>query len=698
MTATQSLEQIVAEVAALIRPPERLTVWQAAEKYVKVYNPGFYVGPWDSSLTPYMKEPMEVLTSDEYTQMIFVGPAQSGKTDMFKNWLAYTALCDPTDMILYHTGVSAAKDYSEDTITKLIRHSPAIAEAVSSGSQAQSLYRIDFKSTMRVRISWVSINEMSSRTVQRVFLSDYDRMDQNVDGEGSPHDLATARTTVYKDNAMCVSESTPGFELTDPNFIPKTPHQAPPVEGILALYNRGDRRRFYWQCQNCDNWFEPHRNLLRWDEGVSIAEAVKSVHMECPHCEYKIYHDGDPERGIWGKREYNKRGIWLKDGQSVDKEGNVRGKIFSEGPVASFWVNGVVAGLTTWEKQLDALLKAEEEFKETGSQEALKVCINTKFGEPYTPRGIGSERLPEVLKSRAEAFPEKTVPRGVRFLIATIDVQRSPARFEVQVHGFGEGKDMYIIDRFAIKKSKRLDQDGDHYFIMPQAYLEDWQLLIEQVLEKAYPLEGEPNKFMAIKAVGCDSGGQEGVTSKAYEFYRYLKYEHVENPNLYKRFILLKGSSSKEGPRQRLIFPDSGRKDSKAEARGEIPVLLMNTYDLKNMLDAMLDRKEPKGGMVHFPKWLPSWFYEELCAERRTAKGWERVGRQRNEAWDLCAYALAVAISKRYAGLELIDWDYPPSWAEEWEENDLVFEGNDKKFDNKDQKRYNIAELAKGLT
>ncbi|WP_262197094.1 phage terminase large subunit family protein, partial [Escherichia coli] len=39
--------------------------------------------------------------------------------------------------------------------------------------------------------------------------------------------------------------------ITDTRWKPSSPHEAPPTTGILSLYNRGDRRRWYWPCPHC---------------------------------------------------------------------------------------------------------------------------------------------------------------------------------------------------------------------------------------------------------------------------------------------------------------------------------------------------------------------------------------------------------------------------------------------------------------
>lgn len=104
-------------------------------------------------------------------------------------------------------------------------------------------------------------------------------------------------------------------------------------------------------------------------------------------------------------------------------------------------------------------------------------------------------------------------------------------------------------------------------------------------------------------------------------------------------------------------------------------MLLLNTNALKDQLDALLDRTSAGGGRINFPDWLEDEFWHEMVAEVRTAKGWEKTA-PRNEAWDLLVYTLGVALY-RPIKIEHFDWDNPPRWAEEWDDNELVFEGEE---------------------
>lgn len=691
----KTLEQMLVKVAEGIRPPERLTVSQAAEKYRQLNNRGSYVGPWKNSVTPYLIEPMDVMTSDDYQSMIFVGPAQSGKTDMAINFMVYAAICDPSDMMIVQTTKTTAEEFAEKKLHRAIRDSKMLGEKIMPGKHNQTLKRMRFTNGMIVSMSWPTINELSGKTIPRLWLTDYDRMTQDVDGEGNPFDLAKTRARSFRQYAMTVAESSPGMDIEDVKWMPKSKHQAPPVGGILSLYNRGDRRRWYWPCPSCHNYFEPDFNLLTWPDTADINEAAANVELECPHCAHRITHDGDPANGKPGKHQLNQVGVWLRDGTTIDSKGVIHGEAATS-EMATFWLKGVAATFSDWKGIVLNYLRALDEYDVKGLEESLRTTTNVDQGNPYKPKSIDMDRLPETLKDRSQDFGFKEVPLGARFLVATFDVQNG--RFVVQVHGVGEKGDMWIIDRFDIKDSNRRQSDGRPERIKPGAYLEDWKLLIPAVLEKTYPLGDGSGRHMQIKLVAGDSAGEPGVTKNAYDFYRYLKHSHSDNPTLYKRFMLIKGGSTKGAPRVKMTFPDSQKKDRYAEARKEIPVLIINTTEIKNSMSKFLDRTEPGGNYISFPDWLPDWFYEEMTAERYTSKGWAKIhSKKRNEAWDLICYCHAVCVNNNPINIENLNWGKPPSWASEWDVNSLVSESFEKRFDKPVKKKYSISELAEGL-
>ena len=169
------------------------------------------------------------------------------------------------------------------------------------------------------------------------------------------------------------------------------------------------------------------------------------------------------------------------------------------------------------------------------------------------------------------------------------------------------------------------------------------------------------DRLMRVKLVACDSGGKEGVTHRAYQFWSNLR---AEGGGLHNRFQLVKGDPTPSAPRAKISYPDANRKDRNSGLRGDVPVLMLSPNVLKDQLDALLNRM----GAVCWPEWLPDEFFAELCVEVRGLKGWENPQRRRNEAWDLLYYTVGVCV---WLKVEHFNWESPPGWAKPVAENDL---------------------------
>lgn len=659
----KNLYDVMMSTIQVVEPPERLTVSQAAEKYRVLNNPGAYAGPWKNDTVPYMIEPMDVLSSREYTGCIFVGPAQSGKTDaLILNPILHSVVCDPADMIVYQTSQSVARDFSKRRIDRLHRYSTEVGGRLLKRGDADNTHDKHYTSGVMLTLSWPTINELSGRPVGRVYITDYDRIPLDIDGEGNAFDLGRKRTTTYGSFAMTLAESSPGYSVNGDDWVPSTPHEAPPAPGILALYNRGDRRRWYWPCHHCGEYYRPEFKLLKWVDSKDISECAQSASMVCPHCGCLMTHDL--------KYQVNNEAIWVPDGMKVTPNKELIGE-HPKSDIASFWLKGVSASFAKWETLVTNYIKAEREFDQTGDQQALKSTVNTDQGDPYYPRGTNTTRRAEDIKDQSSVDLNGVfIPDDVRFLIATIDVQGN--RFEVQVHGViappdgGMMTDTLVIERFVIKKSNRFDEEGDRLWVNPGKNLEDWDLITEKVINKTYPLADGSGRKMQIKMTGCDSGGKEGVTSMAYNYWGVLRKN-----GLVGKFMLVKGTGTPGAPRTMVIYPDSQIKGVKASLTGQIPLLQLQTDKWKDHLNNLLDRTEP-GGRIQFNNNLPDSFFTELTVESKNDKGkWENPKKLRNESWDLLVYFFAII---QHLGIDHINWSSPPSWASEHDENTLVSE------------------------
>lgn len=643
----------------ILRAPRRMRVADAVAQYMRVPMGAGNSVPWDPLVAPYVIEPMNCLASREYDAVIFVGPARTGKTiGLIDGWVIYNVICDPADMLIIQMTEEKAREHSKKRLARTFRVSPEVVSRLSPNKNDNNVYDRTFLAGNYLKIGWPSVNIMSSSDYKCVALTDYDRFPEDIDGEGDAFSLASKRTTTFMSSGMTLVESSPGRDVKDVKWRRTSPHEAPPTTGILSLYNRGDRRRRYWPCPHCGEYFQPCGDVVAGFRDIADPVlASEAAYIQCPSCSGRIM----PEQ----KRELNGRGVWLRDGESINADGSRYGDP-RRSRIASFWMEGPAAAYQTLSQLVYKLLTAEQEYETTGSEETLKTVINTDWGLPYLPRASMEQRKSELLEQRAEPVPSSSVPDGVNFLVATVDVQAGRhRRFVVQVTGYGSRGERWIIDRYNITQSLRGDSDGESQRIDPASYPEDWDVLLTDVFHKSWPLASDPSQQMRLMAMAVDSGGEDGVTDNAYKFWRRCRRD-----GLGKRIYLFKGDSIRRAKLITRTFPDNtGRTGRRAQAAGDVPLWLLQTDALKDRVNNALWRDSPGPGYVHFPDWLGSWFYDELTYEERSSDGkWSKPGRGANEAFDLMVYAEALVILHGY---EKIRWPDAPGWAsrETWLES-----------------------------
>ncbi|MBL5919761.1 phage terminase large subunit family protein [Lelliottia amnigena] len=639
-------------ISEIIRAPRRMLMADAVKQFMRVPMGAGNSVPWDPLVAPYVIEPMNCLASREYDAVVFIGPARTGKTiGLIDGWVVYNIVCDPSDMLVIQVSEEKAREHSKKRLARTFRVSEEVAKRLSPNRNDNNVYDRTFLAGNYLKLGWPSVNIMSSSDYKCVALTDYDRFPEDIDGEGDAFSLASKRTTTFMSAGMTLVETSPGRDITDVKWRRRSLHEAPPCTGGLSLYNRGDRRRWYWPCPHCGEHFQPIGDAVAGYRDIEDPVlASEAAYIECPHCAGRI--EGAQ------KRELNGRGVWLRDGETISKDGTRSGEP-RRSRIASFWMEGPAAAYQTLTQMVYKLLTAEQDYETTGSEETLKTVINTDWGQPYLPRSAMDQRRGDELMARAEAMEKRFVPPKVRFLVAAVDVQAGKQRrFVVQIVGYGQHGERWVIDRYNIRSSLRSNADGEALPVDPGGYIEDWNLLITDVLNKEYRLMGDPTRTMPVMCMAVDSGGEDGVTDNAYKFWRQCRKD-----GLGKRVYLFKGDSL---ARKKLVtrsYPDNtNRSDRKAGARGDVPLYFLQTDQLKDRVHNALRRDESGPNCIHFPDWLGEWFYDELTYEERGPDGkWKKPGRGANEALDLMCYCHALVILRGYERIK--DWSNPPAWA-----------------------------------
>lgn len=638
-----------------IAPIKRMTVsqWAAAER--KLLDNGSVVS-WRNEVVPYMVEPMDMLSSRRFRGLAFVGPARTGKTDgLIINKIGQGIVCDPSDMRVIHMDQAAAREFSIKKVSNLIRYSPTVADRQASGRNADNIYDKRFLGNMILDIGWPVIAKFSASDIPVMLLTDYDRMPDDISGEGSGFELAMKRTQTFGSRGMAAAESSPGRLLLDEDWKPSksTPHMAPPTTGILEIYNKGTRGRFYWTCLDCSEQFEPDFNLLDYpDEGTPAERGAQTV-MNCPHCGTVI----EPKQ----KRDFNLAGQWLhetNDGRLVPiDDDDVR-----DTDIVSYWIKGAVAAFQSWPSLVTKYEAAIEGFERNGDETSLKTTTNVDQGHPYKPRslGSGSDISAEGLKDKSGDYEIAVAPVETRFVTVQVDVQKR--YFVVQVDAWGPDLERWMIDRFEIHTPPASAPNAEKRAIDPARYGEDWDALFD-LLDKVYPV-ADTGYGVKPAAMIVDTGGEAGVTKNAYAFYRKSKRK-----GLIRRVFLAKGQPGWKVDRAKEVEPEKVE-GKRVKGKTDLRIVRIGTWRLKQEIVGSLSRKDPGASAYHLSSQFPAPVFEEMCAERQTVNGWElRQGQKRNEAFDCSVYGLALVIVLK---AETFDWDKPPLWAAPIAENSFA--------------------------
>lgn len=659
-------EDFSAGLAAL-RPPARMTPSAGAAKVLRIGGGGNSPIPWSADETPYMVEPMDMTASRAKQAVVFVGGARTGKSmGLILGTLAHRIAHDPGDALIIHLGIVKAREFSKMEFGRMLENSPALVDLKSPRFQDSATFDVKFRHGMFARIAWPTIEHVSSSTYRYTYVTDYDRIDNadNVDGEGDLFTLLRKRTTTFMSRGSTVAESSPGREITDPHWRPRSPHEAPPVGGILGLYNMGDRRRYYWKCPHCNDRFEaePGFGLFKLppiEQLIEDARILDEKFVEqhssvwCPNCGSQI----GPEH----KAAMNRTGLWLPEGCHFDHNDRIDGSPRAS-EIASYWQGGVTAAFQPWKSLVSRYITAVQHYADTAEEDKIKVVTNVDAGAPYLPRHLAeiADKTGEVDKYD-DSLERYVVPAWARFVTAHVDVQGGAnARFVVQIHAWGEHHEMALINRFAIRESRRPGADGGFAPIDPATYAEDWERITDEVVKSTYRTTVNDIEIRPVMT-SVDGYGEAGVTTQAYAWFRRMAAAGFGS-----RVKLTKGASDKTAPLIRMTMV--GGLEGK---QNDIPLALFNPNLVKDAVAASYRRERPGPGFIHIPRpkdpvknpggWMAQAVVDEISAEVRLANGtWKRL-KGSNETLDLLVAGRVTLMALNYDRIK--DWADPPRWA-----------------------------------
>lgn len=554
--------------------------WADTHMVIPKKSGAAHPGPYRTDRTPYAREVMRCLSPlHPCRRVVVMGASQLMKTQVGLNWVGGSIHQAPANILTLLPTTNIAKRVSS-RIGEVIRSVPVLKDRVAEPRSRDSKNTMDTKEfdggTLYITTAG-SASNLAEIPARYVWGDEVDRWDANVDGEGDPVELAEARTSTFEYNAKIYFSSSPTLEG---------------ASRIDALFKDGDQRKFHITCPHCE-----HAHILEWESCRWTPEMTEAWFV-CPACGAEI-HEHE-------KQQMLAAGRWIAQARG-------------DGRTVSFHFPAQYAplGWLSWLSMARQYVKAKAALDQ-GDQEPMQVFYNTRLARCWNPSEETAKA--DQLKLRAEAYALRTLPREVLVLTAAADVQ--PNRIEVDIYGWGEGLERWIIDHQVLWGAPSED-----------AVWRDLDAIQQGMLPHPSGM------LLPISALLIDSGGHN--TQDVYNYCRARRNRKV---------LAIKGASR---PGQPIIASRPRKQDINFRGRQEhhgVELWFVGTDTAKDWLASRW--LLPGGpGAIHFSKDLPDEFFSQLTAERRLTryrKGhkiseWVKNKADRNEALDLAVYNLAAA-------------------------------------------------------
>lgn len=468
----REIERLNAAISGAVKnfaPPENLSVaeWADRNRRLSPENSA-EAGPWRTSRTPYLKEPMEAFNDPTIHKIVMVAASQVGKSELELNIIGYIIDQDPGSVLFVQPTLDDARKFSRLRVAPMIRDSKPLKAKVSdikSRDTGNTILQKSFPGGMLTITGSNSASALASTPARYILGDERDRWAISAGTEGDPWALAEARQATFY-NAKAIEVSTPTIKGTS---------------NIEASFYLGTQERWCHQCPECGEWHNIVFDNIKFTHKVTKVQnrktyKVTSVGWGCPSC------------GCLSSEEIMRKqpARWIAENPEAYANG-----------IRSFWLNAFASPWMPWEKIVRRFLEAKHD------PEKLKVVYNTLLGELWEDRGEVEDE--DTMLARREEY-DAELPDGVLVLTCGVDTQDNRLEYEVVGHGhYGE--------TWGIKKG----------YIMGKPDTEEVWKRLDDVIDHVYKFKSGRGLKLSITCV--DSGGH--YTQEVYKACRARQAKRV---------------------------------------------------------------------------------------------------------------------------------------------------------------------------
>ena len=397
MEYLQNMQIVLNNTKKVFRPPPTLKISEWADSHRRLSpESSAEAGKWYTTRAEYQREIMDTFNDPNIQRIVVMSSSQVGKTELVLNAIAYYMDQDPSPLLVVQPTLAMAQSFSKDRLAAMIRDSKKIKDLVADARSRDSSNTVLHKKFPGGHLSLVGSNSaagLASRPIRILLLDEVDRYELSAGSEGSPTDLAIARTKTFWNRKiyMCSTPTIKG------------------ISKIEAAFEESDKRYFMVPCPECEV-----KQRLLWKNVVLDEDKPETAHYVCQECGSVINESKKP----W----MLKHGEWQATETSID--------------TAGFHISELYSPWSTWASMAINFLEAKK------MPEMLKTFINTSLGESWEEQGDGVEH--EGLLAKRLNYDPLTLPEDI--LVATCGVDTQKDRLEAQVMGWGQNYEAWVIE------------------------------------------------------------------------------------------------------------------------------------------------------------------------------------------------------------------------------------------------------------
>lgn len=355
-------------------------------------------GLWRTSRTPYIREILDQLhPNSSTTRVTLMKGHQIGYTQgILINAIAYTIGHQPRSTLLVTPSQKHTQKIFYQKVEPMIIDSPKVREKISIQSKfanRNTTFHKDFSGGFLSGVGANVASDLAGASVQVLLLDEADRMTFDVEGEGSPVELAVARTAIYRRKKIFMG-STPVDEETSV---------------VYKWFLEGDQRYYHVPCPFC---------------GFEQALYIESLSFKDGKPVYKCFHCGKHIEEKY-KTSMLSKGKWIPT------------KMASNANYVSYHLNSLYSpiGFLSWSDVLASKKRADEDEYYSRSFENLYLGLPSK-------QSVGDVPIPNILKHRADKLRNKKYKPDM-LVTCGVDIQKD--RIEALAVGFLQKK-MHVLE------------------------------------------------------------------------------------------------------------------------------------------------------------------------------------------------------------------------------------------------------------